>query len=129
MNTRREFLKTVAGAGAVALTGSRVPLAAAQANAGAMWRSKIGLELYTVRDLLTTDFEGTLAKVAGIGYTEVEPTSYNNMSPKDFRALLDRHKLTMPSTAGDAQDPLALPPPSASIPRRISARSETALLL
>ena len=42
----------------------------------------------TVRDRLTTDYEGTLAKVAEIGYTEVEPTSYNNMSPKDFRAML-----------------------------------------
>ena len=65
------------------------PLAAQTASASP-WRSRIGLELYTVRDLLAADFEGTLAKVADIGYTEVEPTSYNNMAPKDFRAMLDR---------------------------------------
>ena len=56
-----------------------------------------------MRDLLTADYEGTLAKVADIGYTEVEPTSYNNMSPKEFRALLDRLKLTMPSTHAPAR--------------------------
>jgi hypothetical protein len=28
---------------------------------------------------------------------DVEPTTYNNMSLKDFRAMLDRLKLTMPN--------------------------------
>src|SRR4029453_18371982 len=42
-------------------------------------------------------------EVAAMGYTEVEPTSYNNMSPKDFRAMLDRYKLTMPSTHSAAR--------------------------
>jgi hypothetical protein len=72
------------------------------------WRSRIGLELYTVRNLLAADFEGTLAKVADIGFTEVEPTTYNNMSPTAFRALLvhshtgEFEKLTdSPKTAFD----------------------------
>ena len=56
-----------------------------------------------MRDRLTADYEGTLAKVAEIGYTEVEPTSYNNMSPKEFRAMLDRLKLTVPSTHAPAR--------------------------
>src|SRR6185295_12814480 len=102
--TRREFLHDVAIGSAAALATDRVqPLAAQPASAGSPWRSKIGLELYTVRDLLATDYEGTLAKVAAMGYTEVEPTSYNNMSPKDFRAMLDRYKLTMPSTHSAAR--------------------------
>ena len=97
--TRREFLHDAALAGMTAMFAGRVgSLAAAQAG-GSPWRSRIGLELYTVRDLLAADFEGTLAKVAAIGYTEVEPASgYNNMSPKDFRAMLDRLGLSMPST-------------------------------
>src|SRR2546425_9900178 len=33
---------------------------------------RIGLQLYTVRGLMKQDFEGTLAKVAAIGYSEVE---------------------------------------------------------
>jgi sugar phosphate isomerase/epimerase len=101
--TRRQFLQEVTVGSAAALTVGRLqPLAARQAAASS-WRSRIGLELYTVRDLLATDYEGTLAKVAAIGYTEVEPTSYNNMSPKDFRAMLDRYKLTMPSTHSAAR--------------------------
>ena len=74
----------------------------AQASPG--WRNRIGLELYTVRDLLAKDFEGTLAKVAGIGYTEVEPTSYGGLDPKPFRALLDRYKLSAPSTHTSAAE-------------------------
>src|SRR5262245_5790073 len=104
---RREFLRDATlgpAATMITMMATRLgPLAAAQASAGSRWRSKIGLELYTVRDLLATDYEGTLAKVAAMGYTEVEPTSYNNMSPRDFRAMLDRYKLTMPSTHSAAR--------------------------
>jgi sugar phosphate isomerase/epimerase len=103
-STRRQFLQDVAfGSAAVLATGRRQPLVSGQTAGVSPWRSRIGLELYTVRDRLTTDYEGTLAKVAEIGYTEVEPTSYNNMSPKAFRAMLDRLKLTMPSTHAPAR--------------------------
>ena len=89
---------------AAALVADRPSVLAAKQAVGAPpWQSRIGLELYTVRDLLATDNEGTLAKVADIGYTEVDPTSYNNMSPKDLRAMLDRLKLTMPSTHAPAR--------------------------
>ena len=45
------------------------------------------------------DFEGILAKVAAIGYQEVETANgFNNMSPKAFRTLLDKNKLKCPST-------------------------------
>jgi sugar phosphate isomerase/epimerase len=103
--TRREFLQNVTWGSAAAMGVSRLtPLAGSQeAPKASPWRSRIGLELYTVRDLLTSDYEGTLAKVAAMGYTEVEPTSYNNMPPKDFRAMLDRYKLTMPSTHSAAR--------------------------
>lgn len=102
MRTRRQFLRDAALASAAGIVASRVQ-ASSQPAAALPWRSRVGLELYTVRDLLMTDFEGTLAKVAEIGYTEVEPTSYNNMAPKDFRALLDRLKLTVPSTHAPAR--------------------------
>jgi sugar phosphate isomerase/epimerase len=101
--TRRQFIREAAlGCAAAAMAGRVAPLLAGQAGASS-WKSRIGLELYTVRDLLAADYEGTLAKVAAIGYTEVEPTSYNNMSPKDFRAMLERCKLTMASTHSGAR--------------------------
>lgn len=63
------------------------------------WKKQPGLELYTVRDLLPKDYEGTVAKVAEIGYKEVEPaTDYGKMDPKQFRAMLDRYGLTAPTT-------------------------------
>lgn len=58
---------------------------------------KIGLQLYTVRDLMKQDFDGTLAKVAAVGYKEVEFAGYFDHSPKDVRAAVDRHVLTAPS--------------------------------
>ena len=69
------------------------------------WKRQPGLELYTVRDLLPKDYEGTVAKVAEIGYKEVEPaTDYGGMSPQQFRAMLDRYGLTAPSTHAPATE-------------------------
>ncbi|HET8925599.1 MAG TPA: sugar phosphate isomerase/epimerase [Candidatus Acidoferrum sp.] len=65
---------------------------------------KIGIQLYTVRDAMKTDFEGTIAKVAATGYKEVEfagilaaNAGYYGHSPKDVRAILDKNGLASPS--------------------------------
>src|SRR5215470_18002123 len=58
---------------------------------------RIGLQLYTVREAMKTDFEGTIAKVAATGYKEVEFAGYFGHSPKDIRALLDKNGLSAPS--------------------------------
>ena len=104
--SRRSFLKGMAiAAGGLALTSRAnafaLPAPAhGRALAGAStWPDQVGLELYTVRDLTAKDYVGTLEKVAQIGYKEIEPAGgYANLSPKQFRALLDRLGLTMPST-------------------------------
>jgi len=57
----------------------------------------VGLQLYTVRGAMKSDFDGTVAKVAQVGYTEVEFAGYFDHSPKDIRALLDKCGLTSPS--------------------------------
>jgi len=59
---------------------------------------RVGLQLYTVRDLMKKDFEGTVAKVAQIGYKEVEFAGYFDHSPQDVRAILQKDGLTSPST-------------------------------
>jgi sugar phosphate isomerase/epimerase len=59
---------------------------------------RLGVQLYTVRDLMAKDFEGTLGKVAGAGYKEVEFAGYFKQSPQDVKAILARHGLTSPST-------------------------------
>ena len=65
---------------------------------------KIGLELYTVRYALAKDFEGTLARVAKIGYKEVELAGYFdhlshlNPEPKRTRQILEADGLVAPSS-------------------------------
>jgi len=65
---------------------------------------RIGLQLYTVRAAMKTDFEGTIAKVAATGYKEVEFSGvfdpkggYFGRSPKEVRAILDKNSLAAPS--------------------------------
>ena len=65
---------------------------------------KIGLELYTVRDALKQDFQGTISRVAKIGYKEVELAGYfdnlrnPNPAPKQAKQILTSNGLDAPST-------------------------------
>jgi len=69
---------------------------------------KIGLQLYTVRDLMKQDFDGTLAKVAAIGYKEVEFAGYFDHSPKDVRAAgIPRQEELTKAVSGRERDRLA----------------------
>jgi sugar phosphate isomerase/epimerase len=100
---RRTFIKEIA------LSSSGLILACAAkplfAQSAGDWKSQIGLELFTVRDLLRKDYEGTLAKVAKIGYTHVEPADpYNNLKPEEYKALLDKYGLKMFSTHSGASE-------------------------
>jgi len=58
---------------------------------------KVGVQLYTVRDDMKKDMPGTLAKVAQIGYSEVEFAGYFGHSPKEVRAMLDQAGLVSPA--------------------------------
>jgi sugar phosphate isomerase/epimerase len=62
---------------------------------------KIGLQLYTVRDLLTSDFEATLREVARLGYREVEFAGILGDDVRRTRDLLRRLDLTAPSLHAD----------------------------
>ena len=87
---RRTFIGTSIAA---ALTASRTSLAADTAH----HIDSVGVQLYTVRGAMKTDFEGTIAKVAATGYKEVEFAGYFDHSPKDVRAILDKNGLASPS--------------------------------
>jgi sugar phosphate isomerase/epimerase len=56
-------------------------------------KPSIGLQLYTVRDPLGQDFEGTLAQVAKAGYKNVELAGLYNHTPQQVRETLDKLKL------------------------------------
>ena len=57
----------------------------------------VGLQLYTVRDLMKADFEGTLAAVAKAGYREVEFAGYFGRTPEQAKAALKQAGLKAPS--------------------------------
>jgi len=66
---RRQFIQTAAVASAAALIPSF-------AFAGP--KRKIGIQLYTLRDVIFKDVQGTLKQVADFGYHELESFSYND---------------------------------------------------
>ena len=63
----------------------------------------IGLELYTVAKEATANLDGTLARVAEIGYKEVEVSSYYGHSAAQIRAACVRHGLTCRSMHAQGQ--------------------------
>ncbi|MBT5187315.1 MAG: TIM barrel protein [Kordiimonadaceae bacterium] len=91
---RRDFIKTSMAAGAAISTFSN-PLNAFGAQP---MTNKIGVQLYTVRDQMAIDVGATLARVAKIGYKEVEYAGYFDVAAKEMRSMLDQNGLTTPST-------------------------------
>jgi sugar phosphate isomerase/epimerase len=88
---RREFLGTAGSAGAMLAFGSLTDERIAK-KLGA-----IGLQLYTVRDEMKKDFFGTLAKVARIGYKEIEFAGYFGNDARAVRAALKLNGLVSPA--------------------------------
>jgi sugar phosphate isomerase/epimerase len=58
----------------------------------------IGLQLYTVRDLMQKDVQGTLRQVAGVGYREVEFAGLFDKKPTTVAKWLKENQLTSPSS-------------------------------
>ena len=93
MTTRRSFLKSTTLASAAFFI-----------RPSFYKSSYIGLQLYTVRDAMQQDPDGTLAKVAQIGYNSVEGATYTGtekfygMDAKTFAGVLKQHNLIMPSS-------------------------------
>jgi sugar phosphate isomerase/epimerase len=85
-HTRRSLLPILAGLA--------LPLEAL-AQSRAPWRP--GLQLYTVRDALGADLEGTLRRVADIGYREVELAGLAGATALGMHASLKRYGLDAPS--------------------------------
>ena len=91
--TRREFLTALGGSLAVLGAGRTGDFLAPRAER----LTRIGVQLYTVRREMQRDVAATLARVARIGYREVEFAGYFGRRPNDIRALLDAHGLVSPS--------------------------------
>ncbi len=91
ISSRRTFLKASGAVAATACIGvdhlAATPL-----------HLPIGLELYSVRNLLPKDFGGTLHQVAAAGYKEVEAAGYYDKSAADFGNAMQKAGLRCIST-------------------------------
>jgi sugar phosphate isomerase/epimerase len=90
--SRHAFLRNSTGiAAAVAFSPLERVLGAAPLG------KPTGLQLYTVKEELAKDFDGTLRRVASIGYEEVEAAGYYDKSAADFRKSIEGAGLTIPA--------------------------------
>src|SRR5580704_10021897 len=91
MTNRRKFLQQ---SGVLAMTGLLYPgLKGANNFFGLKATRPIGLQLYTLGNLMTTDTSGTLQKVAAIGYSQVESAgsqkgNWYGFKPKEFATMV-----------------------------------------
>ncbi|MGH7967482.1 MAG: FG-GAP-like repeat-containing protein, partial [Limisphaerales bacterium] len=61
--------------------------------AGASFKGPLGLELYSLRQILATNVTAGLALTKAMGFNEVEVPGFYGQSPITFRALLDQDAL------------------------------------
>ena len=94
MTTRREFVGSLAAAALAAPTLKGLD---ALAVSPPRRLGPLGVQLYTVRDAMRRDAEGTLARVRSIGYREVEFAGYFGRTPAQLKAALGANGLSAPS--------------------------------
>jgi sugar phosphate isomerase/epimerase len=99
MTDRREFLRTL---GAVTAAGALWPKTVIASDTDALSAARLrrfGVQLYTVRGAMEKDgVEPTLARLAQLGYKEVEFAGYFGRTPAQIRDTLRANQLTSPST-------------------------------
>ncbi|CAM02278.1 sugar phosphate isomerase/epimerase [Saccharopolyspora erythraea NRRL 2338] len=97
--TRRNLLRTTAALTAAGLASTAgVAGAAGPDAAGRHRRARISIQLYTLRNQLDADADGTLAALSEIGYRHVEMAGTHGRTAAQFRALLDKHGLRATSS-------------------------------
>lgn len=116
MTTRRELLRTLA------LTAASTALpralradglsASRHADSRAPWSGEtggsalagVGVQLYTLRAEMRRNPEATLARIATLGFDEIEWWGEFGRTPAQLRALLDQHALRSPAAHIDPRD-------------------------
>ncbi len=91
MTNRRKFLQQSGALAAASLLLGRSALAGTFTGKKTIY--PIGLQLYTLGDLMTTDPKGTLQKLAAIGYKELESAgsqkgNFYGYKPKELAAMI-----------------------------------------
>ncbi len=82
--SRRSFLKTASASAACAALWNSAP----QLMANPLGLP-LGLQLYSVRNILPKDYEGTLKQVGTLGYREVEAAGFFGHTPAEVKQAMD----------------------------------------
>src|ERR1700683_5048766 len=82
--SRRTFVKTASASAACAALWRHVPRVLANPRG-----LPLGLQLYSVRDVLPKDYEGTLKQIAALGYREVEAAGFFGHTPSEVKQAMD----------------------------------------
>lgn len=98
MSTRRNFIKETG------ILAASIALAPSISKAIAPAQKSVGIQLYSLRDIIGKDVKSVIEKIAKAGFKEVETYGYApingnfwGLSPKQFKALLDNNGLYSPS--------------------------------
>lgn len=89
---RRKFLQSTAVLGTAAMAPWGVTYAQERRV------ERVGLQLYTLRNEMSQDFAGTLARVAELGFKEMEFAGYMGQPAAAVRRMLDANGLTSPAS-------------------------------
>jgi sugar phosphate isomerase/epimerase len=98
-HSRRDFLKT----GSVSLVYSSSLLHAAGLETKTL-NLPLALQLYSVRQLLPTDYDGTLKEIGALGYREVEAAGYFNHTAAEVKQAMDNAGLKLVSAHYPSDD-------------------------
>lgn len=90
--SRRDFIKT----GSAAVVCGSVLMQSRELRAKTI-NLPLGLQLYSVRDLLPKDYQGTLKAVGSLGFREVESAGYFNHSASEVKQAMDNARLKLVS--------------------------------
>jgi sugar phosphate isomerase/epimerase len=85
--SRRAFLKTASASAGFALLGSAGRLMADVLGL------PLGVQLYSVREFLPKDYDGTLRQLSAIGYREVEAAGFFGRTTSEVKASMNRANL------------------------------------
>lgn len=104
MTTRREMLRLLGATGlalglprALRAEGHMPADFLATIGCGTDALQGVGVQLYTLRNEMRRDPEGTLARISEIGFSEIEWWGEFGRTPQQLRTLLDRHRLRAPA--------------------------------
>ena len=87
--------------------GSSVgPTLAAYSQGGSVGQSKVGAQLYTIREHVQTsaDVAASMKKIADIGYRAVQVSGFGDVDPKDVAAIISLEDLELLERLEDEND-------------------------